>query len=118
VQKGYNGGSTRLITEFEEIFSNELEKGANALNRNTDLRGVIVPRSEENEFIDGYYEYLKATSPEPPTPPVQPTPPEPAKPIEPTTPKPPKPKVKKAIKPPVTKVEKLSKKYEDFDLDF
>ena len=118
VQKGYNGGSTRLITEFEEIFSNELVKGANALNRTTYTLGVIVPRSEENEFIDGYYEYLKATSPEPPTPPVQPTPPEPTKPIEPTTPEPPKPKVKKAVKPPVTKVEKLSKKYEDFDLDF
>jgi hypothetical protein len=118
---GYSQLSTSFTTDYEKIFADELTKGANSLNRNFRTYGVVVPVSEENRFIDGYYDYLKAQAAQrvvPPTPPVQPTPPEPTKPIEPTTPEPPKPKVKKAVKPPVTKVEKLSKKYEDFDLDF
>jgi hypothetical protein len=58
----------------------------------------------------------------PPAPPVPPTPPPaPPVPVKPVAPKPAKPvapKPPKPVKPPVTKVEKLSKKYEDFDLDF
>jgi hypothetical protein len=125
MMQGYSQGSTTWITEYQEIFSDELEKGANALNRNTDLRGVVVAVGEENRFIDIYYDYLKAqvaqrVVPPTPTTPTTPEPPKPKvkKPVKPTTPEPPKPKVKKPVKPPVTKVEKLSKKYEDFDLDF
>jgi hypothetical protein len=83
--------------------------------------GVVIPKGEENSFIDGYYLYVKdkanqqITPPAPPTPP--PTPPTPP----PAPPKPPKPKVKKVVTPtPVkqTKVEKLSQKYDDLDIDF
>ncbi len=142
--QGYSQGSTTLITEHEDIFSNELTKGANSLNRIYRLLGVVVPRtyprSQEGEFIDGYYDYLKAqvaqrvvppAPPVPPTPPpvppVPPTPPPappkpakpaPPKPAKPAPPKPAKPVAPKPPKPPVTKVEKLSKKYEDFDIDF
>jgi hypothetical protein len=105
--------STSFTTDYEQIFTDELTKGANSLNRNVRTLGVIVPVSEENRFIDGYYDYLKAQVAQrvvPPTPPATPTQPEP-----------PKPKVKKVVTPtPVkqTKVEKLSQKYDDLDIDF
>ena len=128
--QNYSQRSASLITEYEKIFADELTKVANSLNRNFRTLGVVVPVEDENRFIDGYYDTLKAwvaqrvVPPAPPVPPVPPTPPPappvpptpppaPPKPVKPVAPKPPKP-----VKPPVTKVEKLSKKYEDFDLDF
>jgi hypothetical protein len=108
---GYSQLSTSFTTDYDGIFTDELTKGANSLNRNVRTLGVIVPVSEENRFIDGYYEYLKAQVAQrvvPPTPPPAP-------------PEPPKPKVKKVVTPtPVkqTKVEKLSQKYDDLDIDF
>jgi hypothetical protein len=118
---GYSQLSTSFTTDYEQIFTDELTKGANSLNRNVRTLGVVIPKGEENSFIDGYYLYVKdkanqqITPPAPPTPP--PTPPTPP----PAPPKPPKPKVKKVVTPtPVkqTKVEKLSQKYDDLDIDF
>jgi hypothetical protein len=118
---GYSSLSTSFTTDYEQIFTDELTKGANSLNRLVRTLGVVIPKGEENSFIDGYYLYVKdkanqqITPPAPPTPP--PTPPTPP----PAPPKPPKPKVKKVVTPtPVkqTKVEKLSQKYDDLDIDF
>ena len=118
---GYSQLAISFTTDYEKIFADELTKGANSLNRNFRTMGVVIPKGEENRFIDGYYDYLVAqvaqrvVPPTPPTPP--PTPPTPP----PAPPKPPKPKVKKPVKPaPVkqTKVEKLSQKYDDLDIDF
>ena len=130
--QGYSQLSESFLTDYEEIFTAELVKGAESLNREYRTLGVIVPVKEEGRFIDGYYDYLlgkvavRVVTPTPPAPPVPPTPPqpkpEPPKPKpEPKKPEPPKPKPepKKAEpKKPVTKVEKLSKKYEDLDIDF
>ena len=114
---GYSQLSTSFTTDYEQIFVDELTKGATNLNRNF-RTGVVVPVSEENRFIDGYYDYLKAQVAQrvvPPTPPPAPPTPPPAPPA------PPKPKVVKPVTPtPVkqTKVEKLSQKYDDLDIDF
>jgi hypothetical protein len=80
--------------------------------------GVIVPVSEEGKFIDGYYAFLQAQVAQRVVPPTPPTPPQPKP--EPVKPKPvPPPSKPEPVKPkPATKVDKLSKKYEDIDLDF
>jgi len=130
--QGYSQLSESFLADYEEIFTAELTKGAESFNREFRTLGVIIPVEEEFRFIDGYYDYLKAqvaqrvVPPTPPAPPVPPTPPqpkpEPPKPKpEPKKPEPPKPKKepkKEEPKKPVTKVEKLSKKYEDLDIDF
>jgi hypothetical protein len=126
--QGYSQLSENFLADYEEIFVDELRKAGTSLNRGFRTYGVIIPVAEEGNFIDGYYDYLKAQVAQrvvPPTPPTPPQPkpeppqpkPEPPKPKpEPKKPEPPKPK-KEPIKP-VTKVEKLSKKYEDLDIDF
>jgi hypothetical protein len=114
---GYSQLSTSFTTDYEKIFADELTKGANSLNRNFRTMGVVIPKGEENRFIDGYYDYLVAQVAQRVVPPTPPTP----TPATPTQPEPPKPKVKKPVKPaPVkqTKVEKLSQKYDDLDIDF
>jgi hypothetical protein len=121
--QGYSELSESFLTDYEEIFTAELVKEAESLNREYRTLGVIVPVKEEGNFIDGYYDYLKAQVAQrvvPPTPPTPPQPkPEPPKPKpEPPQPKPEPPKPKKEPIKPVTKVEKLSKKYEDLDIDF
>ena len=113
---GYSQLSTSFTTDYEQIFVDELTKGATNLNRNF-RTGVVVPVSEENRFIDGYYDYVKVKANQQVTPPTPPTP----TPATPTQPEPPKQKVKKVVTPtPVkqTKVEKLSQKYDDLDIDF
>ena len=123
---GYSSLSTSFTTDYEQIFTDELTKGANSLNRNVRTLGVVIPKGEENSFIDGYYDYVKVKANQQVTPPAPPTPP-PAPPTPPPAPPaPPKPKVVKPVKPapvkptPVkqTKVEKLSQKYDDLDIDF
>jgi hypothetical protein len=118
---GYSQLSTSFTTDYEQIFTDELTKGANSLNRNVRTLGVVIPKGEENSFIDGYYDYVKVKANQQITPPAPPTPP-PAPPTPPPAPpEPPKPKVKKVVTPtPVkqTKVEKLSQKYDDLDIDF
>jgi hypothetical protein len=107
---GYSQLSTSFTTDYEQIFTDELTKGAASFNRDFRTLGVVIPPSEENRFIDGYYDYLKAQVAQRVVPPTPPAPPEP-----------PKPKVKKVVTPtPVkqTKVEKLSQKYDDLDIDF
>jgi hypothetical protein len=123
---GYSQLSTSFTTDYEQIFTDELTKGANSLNRNVRTLGVIVPVSEENRFIDGYYDYLKAQVAQRVVPPTPPPPPPTPPPAPPAPPAPPKPKVVKPVTPapvkptPVkqTKVEKLSQKYDDLDIDF
>jgi hypothetical protein len=121
VAQGYSRLSLSLINDYEQIFTDELTKGAASLNREFRTLGVVVPVSEEGKFIDGYYAYLQAQVAQPfvpPTPPTPPTPPQPKR--EPVKPKPvPPPSKPEPVKPkPATKVDKLSKKYEDIDLDF
>jgi hypothetical protein len=121
VAQGYSRLSLSLINDYEQIFTDELTKGAASLNREFRTLGVVVPVSEEGKFIDGYYAYLQAQVAQPfvpPTPPTPPTPPQPKP--EPVKPKPvpPQPKPEPVKPKPATKVDKLSKKYEDIDLDF
>jgi hypothetical protein len=114
--QGYSQLSESFLADYEEIFVDELRKAGTSLNRGFRTYGVIIPVAEEGNFIDGYYDYLKAQVAQRVVPPTPPTPPQPKP--EPPQPKPEPPKPKKEPIKPVTKVEKLSKKYEDLDIDF
>jgi hypothetical protein len=80
------------------------------------FKALLAARIDANKVVTP-----PTPPPAPPTPPPAPPTPPPAPPRPPAPPKPPKPKVVKPVTPaPVkqTKVEKLSQKYDDLDIDF
>ncbi len=115
--------SNDLIRAFNDNFTEQNDKLFKSIKGLYHVFSFAVPLEPQgNNFIRNLRKGLQdiiasKTVVPPPTPPTPPTPPEPPKP-QPEPPKPKKEPKKEEPKKPATKVDKLSKKYEDLDIDF